>query len=389
MDFKNDWTRRQFLKSASTTLAVTALGETLLSALAGDDALAAKKTLAGAPFYACGYKKGPMVHPREALGDNYISLMAQDGREPTLIKVKPDIHSVAVNPKDPNLCYGFAKEQPFACAVDLRNPKGVRTIDTRPGLFSSGHGVCTPDGKWLLTSEVDEASRNGFIVTRNAKTLKFEAITTSHGKYPHELKFLPDKKTLVVANGGDGESSFVFMEYPSGKLLDKIPSVESFQKIRHFTLGLDGKFAIAGWPVGASVPNTTGYPPARVMHGFRAAGKTHMEILDIPPEVNAGRTIPIQYLSIALNPRTNIAGTTCEDNGTLIFFDMNTMKFIKFLEMTHPKGIAVSADQKHYAVSGMDGMMHFIDADTLKIVPEKSINAMMNNSHLTAWQPAV
>jgi hypothetical protein len=66
-----------------------------------------------------------------------------------------------------------------------------------------GHGVFAPDGRLLYATENDTASGNGMLGIYDASDgYRRIGEISSRGIGPHDVAFLPDGKTLVVANGG-------------------------------------------------------------------------------------------------------------------------------------------------------------------------------------------
>jgi hypothetical protein len=141
----------------------------------------------------------------------------------------------------------------------------------------SGHGVFSPDGRYLLLTENDMAARRGLIGVHDAAAgyARVREFPTG-GIGPHDLRLLADGKTLVVANGGldqrhddmtaaeyaDIRSDLAYLDWQSGALVDQIRLDPELARvsIRHLAITADGSVAAAlqdsaevpdlDWPLG-------------------------------------------------------------------------------------------------------------------------------------------
>lgn len=76
-------------------------------------------------------------------------------------------------------------------------------IHANVGRHFYGHGILTPDGKYLLATENDFEAGVGKITIRDAnKNYSVVKEIPSFGVGPHELSFMPNSNLIVVANGG-------------------------------------------------------------------------------------------------------------------------------------------------------------------------------------------
>jgi len=77
------------------------------------------------------------------------------------------------------------------------------TIQSKANRHFYGHGILSPEQKYLFTSENNIENSQGVIAIRDVRN-NYQLIRemSSCGIGPHELSILSDAKTLVVANGG-------------------------------------------------------------------------------------------------------------------------------------------------------------------------------------------
>lgn len=110
-------------------------------------------------------------------------------------------HGITVREAHNEIVVFARRPNDFMLVIDSLTGVIKQTIKNDKPLF--GHGVFTPDGKTLFTTENDFENKQGVIGVRNASdNYKKIAEFPSGGIGPHELHLLADGKTLVVANGG-------------------------------------------------------------------------------------------------------------------------------------------------------------------------------------------
>ncbi|MCB1885296.1 MAG: DUF1513 domain-containing protein [Geminicoccaceae bacterium] len=172
-------------------------------------------------------------------------------------------HSTAFRPDRPE-CVVFARRPgTFAVVIDHGADVALRRIDAPENRHFYGHGAFSPDGGTLFASENDFEGKRGIVGVYDARDGyrrigEFE----SHGLGPHDLRLMPDQKTLMVANGGilthpdfdrlklnlpDMKPTLAFVDLASGRLLDEAKLPPSLHKLstRHLAFGADGVAAVA------------------------------------------------------------------------------------------------------------------------------------------------
>lgn len=172
-------------------------------------------------------------------------------------------HAMAFAPSTPH-CVVFARRPgQFAVVLDYAAGVALHRIDAPAGRHFFGHGVFSPDGRYLFTTENDNATGEGRVGIRDAADgYRVLGEFPSHGVGPHELVLLPDGQTLAVANGGILTSpefgrdklnlasmapSLAYLDLAGGRLRDDYQLTPALHQlsIRHLAVLASGAIAIA------------------------------------------------------------------------------------------------------------------------------------------------
>ncbi len=171
-------------------------------------------------------------------------------------------HAAAAHPASP-LAVAFARRPGrFAIVIDCLDKTVAARLDAPDGRHFYGHGAFAADGGVLLTTENDYDNARGIVGVWDARN-GFRRIGEfpSGGVGPHDLRMLPDGKTLVVANGGietHPETGRTKLNLPDmrpnlsylsldGAVLDQPepPQEWHLNSMRHLAVNRDGRVAIA------------------------------------------------------------------------------------------------------------------------------------------------
>lgn len=171
-------------------------------------------------------------------------------------------HAAAVHPSRPEAVAFARRPGTYAIVIDCRDGTPVAELRTQPGRHFYGHGVFSADGLRLYTTENDYEHAVGMIGIWDARAgYKRVGEVFSGGVGPHDIRRLPDGRTLVVANGGiethpdTGRTklnipvmrpNLAFMSM-DGRLEDRIELDVSLNKnsIRHLAISESGLVAFA------------------------------------------------------------------------------------------------------------------------------------------------
>ncbi|PCI07631.1 MAG: hypothetical protein COB77_04195 [Gammaproteobacteria bacterium] len=284
-------------------------------------------------------------------------------------------HGLAQNPAKPDSIILFAR-RPGRQGIELSLSTGEikHTFDHANNRNLQGHGCFSADGKLLFTAETDSITGEGKIAIRDTQDYKQLSEIDSYGIGPHEIKLMPDGKTLVVANGGihtrpesgrkklnlqSMQSSLVYIDLASAKKLDTFQVAEPKASIRHLDVANDGTVALA-MQVQREATNHYDIVPLAAIH---KPNKTIL-LLEKP-------SIVIEKLhdylgSVAINNASRIAGFTSPKGNLVAFWNIDNGEFSGYHQFNDVCGLCISQDQQHFIISNSLGKLRQLDAFTLK-----------------------
>lgn len=189
-------------------------------------------------------------------GQHYAVGYRLDGREVFATPVAERCHDIYPHPHLPLVVFVGRRPSRESYLLDSRDGRLLQVLHSPPGRHFYGHGVFHRDGEWFYTTENDtrEPGR-GVLGVYRVRERQLERVDerSTHGVGPHQLLWMPDGETLVVANGGirteadsrammnldNMEASLVLM-HRDGTLLSKERLAEQMNSIRHLAVATDG-----------------------------------------------------------------------------------------------------------------------------------------------------
>jgi uncharacterized protein len=274
----------------------------------------------------------------------------------------------------------FEKKGPGCCELDLRAGRITRRITTKKERQFYGHGVFSKDGKRLFCTEavVGDASYKGVIAVRDGGTYALLGTLDSHGHAPHDLHMIDDGKTLVVTNGGgtfaSGQApSVVWLDWQADKLVRRRELNSPKVNAGHLAVGEGNALTVV------SAPRTGMDKTAPTFVGgvsFLTNDKLHTSSHQVAKELRG------EVLSVAIDPTTGIAATTCPDGGKLLFWDAATGGLLASRDLAHARGVALTLDGQWFAVThGKDALVTMFGTRSLKPAT-KAMQSWMTGSHV-------
>ncbi|HEY3488393.1 MAG TPA: DUF1513 domain-containing protein [Gammaproteobacteria bacterium] len=300
-------------------------------------------------------------------GRHFITGFSTDGRARFSLEVPQRMHGMAFNPGAPMQAVFFARRPGTDIyGVDLKQGSLLQRLASPPGRHFCGHGCFSADGRYLFTSETDYANNRGIVSVRDGATLALLDEFPSHGLDPHEIRLLPDSRTLVVANGGilthpdrpgvnlDPQAmqpSLVYLDTASGNLLDEFRLAERQLSIRHIDVNVAGVVAVSLQYEGEK----SGAIPLLASH----AGESSLQLF--AEEACDWRRWNYYTGSVKFNPEGKVAAVSSPRGNCLAFWDIQQKKMLTIHPIYDVCGIAYDARRRHFIVTTGAGGVHFFD----------------------------
>ena len=316
---------------------------------------------------------------------------AFDSRGHLCLRLPIDLraHASAAHPLRPDTAV-FISRRPgnLLHEIDLREGAVRRVVRAAANRHFYGHGVYRPDCRYLFTTENDFENGVGVVGVREAESHALIREMPSHGVGPHELAFLGDGRTLVIANGGiqthpdapreklnlsTMAPSLAYVDAASGALQATHILDNPFLSIRHLAVGRDDLIAVALQHEGPQEDS----PP---LVGFQR-GDGPIVLAEAPEALL--RRLNHYTGSICLHPDTGTVAVSCPRGGLVTFWDSGSARFLSSLPVRDAGGISLSADGECFVVTNGLGEIPSIRADTLELAAPPIIVAdTMWDNHL-------
>ena len=279
-------------------------------------------------------------------------------------------HGVTLHPQLPQALIVARRPGNFLHVVDLADGAEIARVTSPEGRHFYGHGVYSADAGLLYTTENAYADGTGVIGiydvgTGYARVGEFPC----HGIGPHELRLIPDGRTLAVAIGGirthpdnDREPlnlatmqpSLAYIDAADGRLLHRARLAPAlFQlSIRHMDVAADGCIALALQYEG---PERDQVPVAGVQ---QADGP--IRLFDAPPQV-ARRTSNYGG-STRFDASGRVLAVTCPRGNMALFWDLAEERFLGRVASFDGCGIAALPEPGRFIVASGVGGLALADA---------------------------
>lgn len=320
--------RRDFLKAA---------GVTFLSSLAPG---AFADALAADAVFAAAYQRRD--------GAYGVAVLSEAGKILHTVALPDRGHDITFDPVSGRAVVFARQPGTFFVAFDHAGRTPPVTVESVPGRHFFGHGVFSPDGTLLYTTENDFDNAAGMVGIYDVRA-GFARIGEfpTYGVGPHELLLLGDGRTIAVANGGiethpdfgraklnlpTMKPSFVLVDRVSGDLIEKheLPPELHQLSIRHMDTDQNG----AVW-FGCQHEGPATERPALV---GRAVRGRELELIEMEPKVLAGFR---NYIgSVAANREAGTVAVTSPQGNSYAVIDAASGKVAAVERLTEVCGVA-------------------------------------------------
>lgn len=335
------------------------------SALAG---LAAAGALPGVEALARGRESLFLSARADRKGRFYASGFDATGAKQFDLPMPARGHGSAVSPDGRYGVFFGRRPGRFALVVDAARGTVAHTIPAMEDRAFAGHGLFVKGGRLLLATEIDYEGKRGLIGLYDA-TDSYRRIgeLQTGGMDPHDLRLLPDGRTLIVANGGilthpevqrmklnldTMDSSVAFIDIRDGRLIEqrRLPG-EFFQlSLRHMAVTAAGETVIAMQYEG---PSTDLVP----LVGLARPGR-EIELLEMPDA--AWSRLRNYCGSAAVDAAGTILGVTSPRGGRALFWEAATRRPLQPLDLADGCGLAAAPVPGRFIVSnGLGALVEY------------------------------
>ncbi|WP_323751345.1 DUF1513 domain-containing protein [Marinobacter sp.] len=239
-----DTSRRQLLKAA--------LGGSAALSLSGCSLLPRKSGFQPEQYSAA------VGRPDGTFGISSVDLQGQ----PLWVSaVETRCHSGCMHPRGNKLVFFERRPGWSFYVLDAHTGRRLHHIEAAPGEHFVGHGVFSPDGRWLYATASRYEPGEGIVAVYDAeqnyqRTNTFELA----GIGPHQITLHPDGETLAIALGGilthpdydrlklnldTMAPALILMNRRSGKIVGRLTPSHHQQSLRHLDIHPSGKVYVA------------------------------------------------------------------------------------------------------------------------------------------------
>lgn len=311
----------------------------------------------------------------DARGDQYVGGLSLNDERVFGARVPMRAHGCAVHPTDPHRVLFFAR-RPGTQAFELdRSTLRVRTVfTTQDGQHLAGHGSYSHAGDLIFTPEHDYQRARGVVVVRDARNFAVVGELNTNGIDSHELAWLPDGRSLLVANGGimthprtfrrklnipTMDPSLCVLDAGSGECKQQWRLPDHLLSIRHLSMASDGTTAV-GLQYEGNKEQAPGIvalyrPPTHARAGFR--------LLTAPADET--RRFQGYVASIAISEMHDLIAAACPYGGGVACWSLRDERYLGFIAASETYGLSRVADGSILA-SQRDGTAYGLDESRLR-----------------------
>ncbi|NGM87339.1 DUF1513 domain-containing protein [Parapusillimonas sp. SGNA-6] len=296
-------------------------------------------------------------------GDRYVAvLFDEQGRDLYTIPMPARGHSFAIDAQR-RRAVAFGRQPGFfAIAFDLAGKEEPVAIESAAGRHFFGHGVFTPDGKWLLATENDYEAGRGVLGIYDASPgggFRRVGEYATGGVGPHEVVLLADGKGVCVANGGilthpdygklqlnpdTMQSSLSYIDLRSGKVAEQVSVAPELRRLSIRHMVVDGRGDV--WFGCQYTGPAAEQPPLVGRH--RRGGE--LEFFAGPIETL--RSMKNYVGSVALSASGTVLATSSPVGGTVVYWDTRDGACLGSSDLFDGCGVAPASDGDFLVSSG-------------------------------------
>ena len=337
--------RRAFFGLGSALIAASAVGGWTLARHTTQPLLLSARNDVDGRHYAVGYRL--------------------DGSRVFATPVNERCHDVYAHPHLPLAVFVGRRPSRESYLVDSRDGTLLQVLASPADRHFYGHGVFHASGDRFYTTENDttDAGRGvlGVYRVEQRRLVRIDEHST-HGIGPHQLLWMPDGETLVIANGGirteadsremmnlDAMEPSLVLVRRDGSLISKEQLPEQMNSVRHLAVAADGTVV--------SGQQYEGDPMHQVpLVAIKRPGESFQAF----PLGEAQRQTMSQYTaSLAINDALRLLAVTAPRGNKVFIWDLDTAALRDEVHLPDCAGVAAVNDG--FVVSSGQGRCRRID----------------------------
>ncbi|QTS85265.1 DUF1513 domain-containing protein [Ectopseudomonas khazarica] len=308
----------------------------------------------------------------DADGKHYAVGYHLDGQQAFATAVTERCHDVVPHPSLPLALFVGRRPSTESYLIDTRDGRLLQTLVAAEGRHYNGHAVFHQGGDWLYATENDttEPGRGVLGVYRlNGERLERSGEHSTHGVGPHQLLWMPDGETLVVANGGirteaesrvemnlDAMDSSLVLMHRDGSLVSQEKLADQQNSVRHLAVARDGTVVSGQQYMGDlhdAVPLLAIKRPGQALQAF--------------PLGEAQRAMMSQYTaSLAIHDDLRLLAMTAPRGNRFFVWDLDSAEVRLDVPLPDCAGVGAVADG--FVVTSGQGRCRLYDCRGERIV---------------------
>ena len=281
-------------------------------------------------------------------------------------------HGLTKNPTRPQQAIMFSRRLGNQALVVNTHSKQTEGILTSPShLYMEGHGCFNHDGSLLFCSESNKHTQQGVITVRDPQSFNVIKELSSGGIGPHEVLMLPNKNTLVVANGGlikDQKGTLVngatmapnisLLDIESGEIQSSYPSHHAKASLRHMDISSDGIIAIAAQVQRLHVGHKR---PIALTSLIKPNG----QVIELQAPEMLLKKLNDYVGSVRINNQFRTAAFTSPRGDLAMFWNIDTGQYIGHHFFHNVCGLTISSNEEYFVLSNSAGKIRQVHGNSL------------------------
>lgn len=248
--------------------------------------------------------------------------------------------------------------------LDANTGERRHRIKADPGEHFVGHGVFSPDGRWLYATASRYDAGEAIVAVYDAtQGYRRETTFELHGIGPHELTLHPDGETLVIGLGGilthpdydriklnldTMEPALILMNRRNGQITGRFKPGHHQQSARHVSVHPDGQVYVAFQYQGPLYET----PPllARLEKG---------SLKEFAFEAKTQKGLANYISSVIAHPESQLVAAASPVGGTAVIFRGDTGELVATTKIADCAGVQALAGGDFLLSSGQGKLVQF------------------------------